>query len=261
VDDGSTDATPAAIERCLCDSPFPTRFIKQANAGAASALNRGIAAARGSYIQLLNSDDALAPERVERLLGATSACKAPWGFSGVAVIDAEGRPADTLSDRRAFDLLCSTSAVSLNETTGFALLSSNVAVSSGNLFLARDFAHEVGPFADYRYNHDWDFCLRALACAEPAWVRDALYLYRLHGTNTITESAEAARDEAMRVCASYLDWATHVVDPVNPFAPAIATWGARFVNAALDGGMGALLPADVLKRAVLCALPSTPALE
>lgn len=257
VDDGSMDATPAVIERCLRDSPFPSRFLRQPNAGAARALDRGIDAAEGSFIQLLNSDDALAPQRVERLVTATAACAAPWGFSAVAVIDADGRPADALADRRAFDLLCSTSGVPLNDTIGFALLSSNVAVSSGNLFLARDFAHEVGPFADYRYNHDWDFCLRALARAEPAWVPDALYLYRLHGANTITESAHAARDEAMRICASYLDWATRVDEPANPFAPAIATWGARFVNAALGSGMGELLPVDALRRVVLRVLSGT----
>ncbi len=259
VDDGSTDATPAVIERCLRDSPFPSRFLVQSNAGAANALNRGIDAAAGSFIQLLNSDDALAPQRVERMLAATAACAAPWGFSAVALIDARGRPADALADRRAFDLLCSTSGVPFNDTTGFALLSSNVAVSSGNLFLARDFVRDVGPFADFRYNHDWDFCLRALVLAEPAWVPDALYLYRLHGANTITESATHASDEAMRVCASYLDWATHVVEPANPFAPAIATWGARFVNAALGSGMGALLPTAAMRRVVLRALPATPA--
>ena len=251
VDDGSTDSTADLIDRVLRDSPFPSRLVRQDNAGAASAINRGIGAAAGSFVQLLNSDDALAPGRIETLVAATAACGARWGFSAVDVIDESDRPADALADRRAFDLLCGTHRVPLDETTGFALLSLNVAVSSGNLFLSRALVDEVGPFADYRYNHDWDYCLRALVRAEPVWVPEALYRYRLHGENTITESPKAARDEAERVCTAYLKWATTESAPANPFAPALATWGPIFVNAMLGGGMGELLSADEFRRLVL----------
>jgi glycosyltransferase involved in cell wall biosynthesis len=250
VDDGSTDSTADRVERCLRDSPFPSRLIRQGNAGAPSALNRGIGAAEGSFVQLLNSDDALAPQRVERIAAATAARGARWGFSAVAVIDDADRPADALADRRAFDLLCETNRVPLCETTGFALLSVNVAISSGNLFLSRSLIDEIGPFADYRYNHDWEYCLRALQRAEPAWVQEPLYRYRLHGANTITESPRAARDEAARVCSAYLRWAIAETAPANPFAPALANWGRSFVNAMLVGGMGELLTADELRQLV-----------
>lgn len=248
IDDGSLDGTADVAQRCLVDCPFPHALVRQANAGAAQAINRGIAQAAGAFVQLLNSDDMLAPERVASMLAATAASAARWAFSGIAVIDASDATVDTLADRRAFDLMCATHGVPLAETVGFALLTSNVAVSSGNLFFARDLAQEVGPFADYRYNHDWDFCLRALALAEPAWTGAALYRYRLHGSNTITESAQKARDEAMRVCGDYLGRASQVQAPSNPFAPALSTWRATFVNAVLGTGMGELVPPADLKR-------------
>jgi glycosyltransferase involved in cell wall biosynthesis len=251
VDDGSTDGTPATVERCLRDAPFPHRFVRQSNQGAAAAINRGIALATGSFVNLLNSDDAFAPDRIERMTDAMSARDAAWGFSGVDVIDGHDRPVDALADRRAFDLLCGVHAIPLQETVGFALLSRNVTVSSGNLFFARALAAKVGPFGDFRYNHDWDFCLRALEYAEPVFLPDALYRYRLHGANTIAESAARAREEAERICAGYLHWARMAAAPENPFAPAVATWGSYFVNAVLGSGMGELLSADELKQLAL----------
>ena len=53
VDDGSTDAT-AAIAASFGD---PVRVIRQENRGAAGARNTALAAARGTYLGFLDSDD------------------------------------------------------------------------------------------------------------------------------------------------------------------------------------------------------------
>lgn len=61
VDDGSTDDTSECIRK------FGSRvtLIAQSNAGAAAARNRGIAAAHGQAIALLDADDLMAPRRLE----------------------------------------------------------------------------------------------------------------------------------------------------------------------------------------------------
>lgn len=61
VDDGSTDETPEVLRRF----EDRVRVFRQPNAGPSSARNRGIAAARGSLLAFLDSDDVWLPEKIE----------------------------------------------------------------------------------------------------------------------------------------------------------------------------------------------------
>jgi glycosyltransferase involved in cell wall biosynthesis len=251
VDDGSADGSPAIIERCLRDSPFPQRLVAQANRGAPAAINEGLRQARGAFVNLLNSDDVFEPERIERMVDAIAGTDSDWGFSAIRIVDGEGGPADPFADRRAYDLLRSVHAVPFRDSVGFALLAENAAVSSGNLFFSRRLAAALEGFRDHRFNHDWDFCLRAMQKAEPVFVEEPLYRYRLHGANTIMASPEGARAEAAAICRDYLRWATSVAAPENPFAPSVAAWGALFVNAVLREGMGHLIDVEALRQLAL----------
>ena len=60
IDDGSTDDTPDI----LCEYGDAIRRIRQENRGVSAARNRGIAAAKGTYIAFLDSDDLWMPEKL-----------------------------------------------------------------------------------------------------------------------------------------------------------------------------------------------------
>ena len=64
VDDGSTDGTAAMLHEAAARSPFPFQVIEQANAGACAARNAGTSSAVGTYIQYMDADDVLAPEKI-----------------------------------------------------------------------------------------------------------------------------------------------------------------------------------------------------
>ena len=74
VDDGSSDGTQR-VARAFASSGV--HVIAQRNAGASAARNRALSLAQGDYIQWLDADDLLAPEKIEQQLrdaepGATS---------------------------------------------------------------------------------------------------------------------------------------------------------------------------------------------
>jgi len=64
VDDGSTDATADLLRSAAQRSPFPFTTISQANAGACAARNAGLKLSSGDYIQFMDADDRLLPEKV-----------------------------------------------------------------------------------------------------------------------------------------------------------------------------------------------------
>jgi glycosyltransferase involved in cell wall biosynthesis len=250
IDDGSTDGSVDAVRRTLEQSPFPSRFVCRPNRGAAASLNEGVALSDAPYVNLLNSDDVFAPDRLQTMVDAIAGQGFAWGFSGVDIIDAEGRPADPLREARALRILMQQGTIPLKPSVGFALLDANVAISSGNLFFSRELFDNLGGFRDYRYNHDWDFCLRALRLHEPRYARERTYGYRLHGANTISESAARARSEADEVVRDYLQWATTAAPSDSAWAPCVARWGEMFVIYLLSAGMAELLTAQQLRAIV-----------
>jgi glycosyltransferase involved in cell wall biosynthesis len=66
VDDGSTDNTPTVVRSFESDS---VRLVRQERSGAAAARNRAFEHSRGDYIQWLDADDLLAPDKIELQLG------------------------------------------------------------------------------------------------------------------------------------------------------------------------------------------------
>jgi glycosyltransferase involved in cell wall biosynthesis len=87
VDDGSADDSLAIARQFANDK---VRVFSQNNHGASSARNRGLAEARGEFIQFLDADDLLAPDKISQQLNAlerspNTIASARWGvFTGDA---------------------------------------------------------------------------------------------------------------------------------------------------------------------------------
>ena len=193
IDDGSIDDTTEHCRAALVEAPFPVTFIARENRGAAATLNQGIALAKGDFIQLLNSDDRLPAERIATMLPMLLESNADWGYARVSYIDTLGQSLDHLTDARIAALMAAQNATVMSGTLGLAMLRANSAISSGNLMFRKRLWETLGGFRDYRYNHDWDFCLRATLQCEPVLAPQPLYEYRVHDRNTITEAAGVPR--------------------------------------------------------------------
>jgi glycosyltransferase involved in cell wall biosynthesis len=67
VDDGSTDQTLSIARRFASNNVL---ILTQPNQGASSARNKAFSACQGEYIQWLDADDMLAPDKIEKQMSA-----------------------------------------------------------------------------------------------------------------------------------------------------------------------------------------------
>ncbi len=248
IDDGSTDGTATVIANCVASVSVPVRFIARENRGAPATLNEGAALAQGQYLSFLNSDDYYAPDRISTLVKEVADAGVRWGFSLVSPVGEWPQP-DQADELTSAELFLHRQRDPLGRhLNSFSFVSYNVAISTGNLFVDRALFCELGGFGDYRYNHDWDFCLRAGALAEPIVVRRPLYFYRMHESNTIDESHPKAKEEADRLFSDFLN--TALSSPSawkNPLAPHAPNNRCLLLRIALTAGMGELISAETLR--------------
>lgn len=87
VDDGSTDNTDSFFsELQATEQPFSIRYVKQQNGGKHRAINKGVSIAKGELFFIVDSDDTLLPQAVEKIRqwDATLDNSHKWaGFSGL----------------------------------------------------------------------------------------------------------------------------------------------------------------------------------
>ena len=84
VDDGSTDDTPAAADALAAAHPDIISVLHQSNTGAGLARESGRQVAKGEFIQYLDSDDVLLPEKFTLQVGGLRAepqCGAAYGYT------------------------------------------------------------------------------------------------------------------------------------------------------------------------------------
>ena len=91
VNDGSPDDTHERIKPLVDAGTI--RYFRQENAGQSVARNRGIAAAQGEYIALLDDDDLWPPDKLEWQVAALQgAPEAALVYGRVETIDDAGKP-------------------------------------------------------------------------------------------------------------------------------------------------------------------------
>ncbi|HUS09850.1 MAG TPA: glycosyltransferase [Pyrinomonadaceae bacterium] len=149
VDDGSTDGTETVVSGLSGTGDL--RFIRQENAGAASARNTGIASAKGEWIAFLDADDVWLPGKLRaQFAELQNQPDAAFSYTDVTLRFASGDQSE---------LECG--------NVGLPLLTQLV---GGNLFatptvlVRRDCLERVGLFdAQLRTGEDWDLWMRLAA--------------------------------------------------------------------------------------------------
>ena len=225
IDDGSTDDSFAIARKVTSEVMPSARLIRRPNKGAHQTINEGLRLASGDFLTILNSDDVFLDGRLKTCAQALRSHNAHFVFTGVEFYD----EADEVvaNDPYVEDIRQATRTIDEFATLGFALLKSNLAITTGNFFFSRELYRTVGGFRHYRYVHDWDFLLRVLFEYEPIYVPTPLYGYRVHGSNTFRSLADVVgyeTSEVMRNCMHRLTTRR----PPNQKAPSRLTWPGAF---------------------------------
>ena len=84
VDDGSTDDTADIVAPWLAQKELPVTYIRTENGGKHRAINHGISIAHGEIFFIVDSDDWLAPNAIERIFYWENSIAGEKNFAGVA---------------------------------------------------------------------------------------------------------------------------------------------------------------------------------
>lgn len=100
-------------------------------------------------------------------------------------------------------------------------------MTSGNIVFSCGLYETVGPFADYRMCHDWDFLIRCMVHIEPIFVSSAHLHYRSHPTNTLKSTGDLMHGEGSAALKTYLSLIAK--GPIgNRRAPTPENWPVYF---------------------------------
>jgi glycosyltransferase involved in cell wall biosynthesis len=237
IDDGSTDGSPAVLERYR----GRVRTIRQDNAGPSAARNRGIEAAAGPWIAFLDADDRYRPGHLDRLAAAIAARPdAGLIYTDALIIDEHGqaRKRKSSPDPGPEPLL---SLLLANTVTTSAAAVRREALARTGLF-----------FTGVTCGEDWDLWLR-IARLFPVIHLPAIGIdYRRQDRGLVHTRGLAMRNDNLAVLARALELAPEIPPAVRRRA---------YANAYYESGMRLLAAGEAAaaRREFIAALGHTPA--
>lgn len=182
-DDGSTDGTPAILDRYARD--FGITVLKPGrNLGPYPLRNRCIDRARGEFVAFLDSDDVWKPGKLARQVAALRADpEAGLCHSYMMRVDRDGVPERRLelhSERYAG--WCFPDMLRAN------------GVGTSSVLVRRRVLDRVGLFDErFRYRGDWELWCRIARIAPFAFVPELLVDYRIHDSNVGNNTRKVRR--------------------------------------------------------------------
>ncbi|HLH03509.1 MAG TPA: glycosyltransferase [Bryobacteraceae bacterium] len=186
VDDGSRDQTLASARRFESDS---VRVVSQRNQGAAAARNTALSLSRGDYIQWLDADDLLAPDKIERQLAARSAgvgtrtlLSGSWGHFLYRPSKARFLPSSLWTDLSPAEFL-------------LRKLSERIYMQTAVWLVSRELSEAAGPWDTTMISDDDGeyFCRLLLASDGIRFVPEARVYYRIVGASSLSYVGQSNR--------------------------------------------------------------------
>jgi glycosyltransferase involved in cell wall biosynthesis/peptidoglycan/xylan/chitin deacetylase (PgdA/CDA1 family) len=201
VDDGSTDQTLRIVEQFVSEG---VRVVSQKQQGAAAARNKAFSLSHGDYIQWLDSDDLLAPDKIARQMNARRQngstrvlLSSAWGKFIYRHYRAEFTPSDLWSDLSPLEWL-------------LRKMGENLYMQTATWLVSRELTEAAGPW-DTRLLSDDDgeyFCRVLLQSDSVRFVPEAQTYYR--GPGLAFRGLSYVGLSAARIEAHWLSMKLHI---------------------------------------------------
>jgi glycosyltransferase involved in cell wall biosynthesis len=179
VDDGSRDETVKVARRFASKN---VKVVSTDNQGLSAAVNNAYGLCQGDYIQELDADDILAPDKIEKQLGALresddkrTLLSGPWAHFYYRASQAQFVRNPLWEDLTPVEWL-------LRKMGG------NLHMQNATWLVSRELAEAAGPW-DTRLQYDQDgeyYCRVLLASTGTRFVPEARIFYRASNTNRIS---------------------------------------------------------------------------
>ncbi len=204
VDDGSSDETLAVARQFESDS---VRVVTQPNQGAAAARNKALSLSRGDYMQWLDADDLLSPDKIQKQLEALgdrgskrTLLSSGWGRFMHRPERAKFTPTALWSDRSPAEWL-------------LLKMGENLYMQTATWLVSRELAEAAGPWDTMLLSDDDQeyFCRVLLASDGVRFVPEAKVYYRAsgHGSLSYIGSSDRKREahwRSLKLHVRYIRW-------------------------------------------------------
>lgn len=179
VNDGSTDGTEEVARRF--ESP-QLKVISTENRGLSSAVNQAYRLSQGDYIQELDSDDLLAPDKIERQMNALreddskrTLLSSPWGYFYYRTHRARFVPNSLWNDLSPVEWL-------------LRKMGENLHMQNATWLVSRELAEAAGTWDEnLHYDQDGEYFCRVLMASERTrFVEGAKVFYRMSSSARIS---------------------------------------------------------------------------
>jgi len=232
VDDGSTDQTLTVARKFESDQ---LRVFTQKNQGAAATRNNAFALSKGEYVQWLDADDLMAPnktasqmEAAERSGSRQTLISGAWAHFMHRPHRAEFRPGPLWEDLQPAEWL-------------MRKMEHNTYMQTATWLVSRELAEAAGPW-DTRLLGDDDgefFCRVLLASCGTSFVRGSKVFYRQSGASSLSYIGYSNRKlEAQWISMKlHIGYLRSLVDDARARAACVAylqNWMVLFYPERLD---------------------------
>ncbi len=179
VDDGSSDRT-AEVARRLASKEVS--IVSTSNNGLSAAVNQAYKLCQGDYIQELDSDDILAPDKIEKQISALRESdskrillSSPWAYFHYRTRRAQFMRNSLWQDLSPVEWL-------------LRKMQENLHMQNATWLVSRELAEQAGPWdTSLQYDQDGEYFCRVLLASEGTrFVPEARVFYRASGSNRIS---------------------------------------------------------------------------